>query len=304
MSQVAIELRAVSKHFGAKVAVNNVSFDVLEGQCYGLIGPNGAGKTTTFSMMCGFLHPTAGSLKILGAQPSQPAALKRRVGVLPQDALLPGSWPVGSFLMYLARLSGLDKPEAEAKSALDRVGLPETWNVACGALSHGMSKRVAMAQALMGSPPVVLLDEPTAGLDPKIAAAVRQIIRDTKGKATLVVSSHNLQELEELCDATAVLDKGKLVAASSMEEMTGAAHEFRVQVAKGFIPADDVKVLDGVTHTEVINDGKLLVVRFDGAKVAPEVVITATLKVLVQRDVLVLSVTRGKRLEEKVLQLT
>jgi ABC-type multidrug transport system ATPase subunit len=304
MSQTAIELRGISKHFGAKVAVNNVSFDVLEGQCYGLIGPNGAGKTTTFSMMCGFLHPTAGSLKILGQEPSKPAALKRRVGVLPQDALLPGSWPVGSFLIYLARLSGLDKPEAEAKSALERVGLPETWNVACGALSHGMSKRVAMAQALMGSPPVVLLDEPTAGLDPKIAAAVRQIIRDTKGKATLVVSSHNLQELEELCDATAVLDKGKLVAASSMEEMTGAAHEFRVQVAKGFVPADDIKVLDGVTQAEVINDGKLLVVRFDGAKVAPEVIITATLKVLVQRDVLVLSVTRGKRLEEKVLQLT
>jgi ABC-type multidrug transport system ATPase subunit len=304
MSNVAIELRGISKHFGPKVAVNNVSFDVLEGQCYGLIGPNGAGKTTTFSMMCGFLHPTAGSLKILGQEPSKPAALKRRVGVLPQDALLPGSWPVGSFLTYLARLSGLDKPETEAKTALERVGLPETWNVACGALSHGMSKRVAMAQALMGSPPVVLLDEPTAGLDPKIAAAVRQIIRDTKGKATLVVSSHNLQELEELCDATAVLDKGKLVAASSMEEMTGAAHEFRVQVAKGFVPADDIKVLDGVTQAEVLNDGKLLVVRFDGTKVAPEVIITATLKVLVQRDVLVLSVTRGKRLEEKVLQLT
>src|SRR5258708_28815315 len=111
MSNVAIELRGVSKHFGAKVAVNNVSFDVQEGQCYGLIGPNGAGKTTTFSMMCGFLHPTAGSLRILGAEPSQPAALKRRVGVLPQDAQLPSSWAVGSFLVYLARLSGLDKPQ-------------------------------------------------------------------------------------------------------------------------------------------------------------------------------------------------
>jgi ABC-type multidrug transport system ATPase subunit len=304
MSGVAIELSHVSKHFGQKIAVNDVSFQVLEGQCYGLIGPNGAGKTTTFSMMCGFLHPTAGSLRILGQEPGRPSALKRRVGVLPQDALLPGNWPVGSFLTYLAQLSGLDKPEPEAKTALERVGLPETWNVACGALSHGMSKRVSMAQALMGSPPVVLLDEPTAGLDPKIAAAVRQIIRDTKGKATLVVSSHNLQELEELCDATAVLDKGKLVAASSMEEMTGAAAEFRVQVAKGFIPADNIKVLDGVTSAEVLNDGKLLVVRFDGAKVAPEVVITSTLKVLVSSDVLVLSVMRGKRLEEKVLQLT
>jgi ABC-type multidrug transport system ATPase subunit len=300
----AIELSHVSKHFGPKVAVNDVSFTVEAGQCYGLIGPNGAGKTTTFSMMCGYLHPTQGLLRIMGEEPSKPGSLKGRVGVLPQDALLPGTWPVGAFLIYLGRLSKLQKPEAEAKAALERVGLPETWNVQCGALSHGMTKRVAMAQALMGSPPVVLLDEPTAGLDPKIAATVRQIIRDTKGKATLVVSSHNLQELEELCDATALLDKGKLVAASSMEEMTGQASEFRVQVAKGFVPVDDVKVIDGVVHAEGLNDGKLLVVRFDGAKVAPEVVITATLKLLVQRDVLVLGVTRGKRLEERVLQLT
>jgi ABC-type multidrug transport system ATPase subunit len=243
-------------------------------------------------------------LRILGEDPSRPGALKGKVGVLPQDALLPATWPVGAFLTYLGRLSSLDKAETEARTALDRVGLPETWDVQCGALSHGMAKRVAMAQALMGNPPLVMLDEPTAGLDPKIAATVRQIIRDTRGKATLVVSSHNLQELEELCDATAVLDKGKLVAASSMEEMTGQAAEFRVQVAKGFVPADDVRAVEGVTGTEVQNDGKLLVVRFDGAKVAPEIVITATLKLLVSRDVLVLTVSRGKRLEERVLQLT
>ena len=101
MSDVAIELRHVSKHFGPKVAVNDVSFDVLKGQCYGLIGPNGAGKTTTFSMMCGFLHPTAGLLRILGEEPSRPGALKGKVGVLPQDALLPATWPVGAFLTYL-----------------------------------------------------------------------------------------------------------------------------------------------------------------------------------------------------------
>jgi ABC-2 type transport system ATP-binding protein len=300
----AIELSHISKAFGAKIAVNDVSFAVQEGACYGLIGPNGAGKTTTFSMMCGFLHPTGGQMRIMGHDPAEPGALKGKVGVLPQDAILPSTWPVGAFLIYLAKLSTLPNAEVEAKAALEKVGLPETWNVACGALSHGMAKRVAMAQALMGKPPVILLDEPTAGLDPKIAASVRQLIRDLKGKATLVVSSHNLQELEELCDATAVLDKGKLVAASSMEEMTGASAEFRVQVAKGFVPIDDLKVIDAVTNAEVLNDGKLLVVRFDGSKSPPEVVITQTLKVLVQRDVLVLSVARGKRLEERVLQLT
>src|SRR5688572_32198602 len=142
MSDVAIELTHVSKPFGPKIAVDDVTFNVLKGQCYGLIGPNGAGKTTTFSMMCGFLHPTQGLLRILGEEPSRPGALKGRVGVLPQDALLPPTWPVGAFLTYLGRLSSLPKPEAEAKRCLERVGLPETWGVQCGALSHGMSKRV------------------------------------------------------------------------------------------------------------------------------------------------------------------
>ena len=301
---IAIELKGLSKHFGLKKAVDDVSFTVETGQCYGLIGPNGAGKTTTFSMMCGFLYPTSGSITVLGAEPSVPGSLKRKVGVLPQDAVLPPTWPCGPLLTYWAKLSGLPEPEREAKVALERVGLPETWNVAANALSHGMAKRVAMAQALMGNPPVVLLDEPTAGLDPKIAAQVRSIIRELKGKTTLVVSSHNLQELEELCDSTALLDKGKLVKAATMAEMTGAAAEFRVQIAKGYVPVDEVKTLKSVTNAGLEANGTVLAVFFDITKAAPEEVISATLKLLLSRDVLVLAVSRGERLEQKVLQLT
>jgi len=298
-----VELRQVSKHFGAKVAVNDVSFDVLEGQTYGLIGPNGAGKTTTFSMLCGFLTPTNGTIKVMGASPSEPGALKGKLGVLPQDALLPPLWPVGEFLMHLGRLSGLKDIEGEAKSALERVQLPETWRMACGAMSHGMAKRIALAQAIMGKPPVICLDEPTAGLDPKIAVAVRNIIRDLKGAHTVIVSSHNLQELEELCDATAILDKGKLVTAASMADMTGAQAEFRVQVAKGEIPLAEVKALSGCRNA-AIEANNVLVVYFDGQAVQPEEIITRTVALLAQKNVLLLSVWRGKKLEEKVLQLT
>ncbi len=300
----AIEIKGVSKHFGPKVAVDGVTFTVAEGECYGLIGPNGAGKTTTFSMMCGFLFPTAGTIRVLGADPTEPGALKGKVGVLPQDAVLPPAWPVGALLTYLARLSGLPEPEKEARAVLERVLLPETWAVPAGAMSHGMAKRIAMAQALMGRPPVVFLDEPTAGLDPKIAAAVRQLIRELKGNATVVVSSHNLQELEELCDSTAILDKGKLVKAGTMSEMTGQLAEFRVQIAKGPVPLDEVKALSGCRTASLENNNTVLVVHFDGQAVQPEDIITRTVGLLVQRQVLILGVSRGKRLEEKVLQLT
>ncbi|MBI3183581.1 MAG: ABC transporter ATP-binding protein [Myxococcales bacterium] len=299
----AIEISHATKRFGAKVAVNDVSFTIQEGACYGLIGPNGAGKTTTFSMLCGFLHPTAGTLRVLGVDPSRPGALKGKLGVLPQDALLPPAWPVGAFLSYLARLSGLGDPAREAKAALELVGLPETWPTPAGALSHGMAKRVAMAQAFMGDPPVVLLDEPTAGLDPKIAASVRQLIRQMKGKRTVVVSSHNLQELEELCDATAVLDRGNLVAAASMAEMTSQAAEFRVQIARGNVPLAELRALEGCTDAKLDPSGSLLV-HFDGARVPPEEMISRAVRLLLERDVLILGVSRGKKLEERVLQLT
>lgn len=303
MSAPAIRIERVSKHFGPKRAVDDVSFEVQEGHCYGLIGPNGAGKTTTFSMMCGYLFPTAGSIRILGVDPCEPGSLKGKVGVLPQDAILPPTWPVGALLTYYAELSNLPNAEAEARRVLERVQLPETWDLFSNQLSHGMAKRVSMAQALMGSPPVIFLDEPTAGLDPKIAASVRGLIRDLKGNHTVVVSSHNLQELEELCDATAILDKGKLVSAGSMSDLTGQMAEFRVQVAKGEVPLLEVKAQSGVKDAK-LEPNKVLCVTFDGQAVTPEEIITRVVGLLAQRDVQFVGVWRGKKLEEKVLQLT
>src|SRR6185295_16960630 len=177
--------------------------------------------------------------------PGKAGALKRRVGVLPQDAVLPFGVKVGWLLTYWGKLSGLPQPEREAKESLEKMGLPNAWGMEPQELSHGMGKRVAMAQALMGAPPVLLLDEPTAGLDPKIAAQVRSVIRDAKGKQTVVVSSHNLQELEELCDRAAILDRGKLQQAGTISELTSRSAEFRVQIARGTVPLDEVQRLAG-----------------------------------------------------------
>ncbi|MDY7230769.1 ABC transporter ATP-binding protein [Hyalangium rubrum] len=302
MSQPAIELFQVTKRFGQKVAVNAVSFSVQQGEVYGLIGPNGAGKTTTFSMMCGFLYPSDGTLKVMGVEPTAPGALKGKLGALPQDAILPPGWQVGTLLTYWARLSGLPQPEKEAREALDKVGLTEAWAVQTTALSHGMAKRTAMAQALMGQPPLVLLDEPTAGLDPRVAAQVRQIIRDMKGKQTVVVSSHNLQELEELCDAAAILDRGTLAQAGAMSELTGQQAEFRVQIARGEVLPPELTQLPGVKDAKMEAPGVLLV-RFDGQNHKPEEVISRTVGHLLQTGVLILGVSRGRSLENRVLQI-
>jgi len=303
VSSAAIELTGVVKRFGQTLAVNGLSLTVARGQCYGLIGPNGAGKTTTFSMMCGYLFPTQGEIRILGIPPQRSGALKRVVGVLPQDAALPSWSRVGPLLTYWAELSGLPQPQREARQALEKVGLVDSWNTSAQALSHGMAKRVAMAQALMGSPPIVLLDEPTAGLDPKIAAQVRQLVRDIKGKHTVVVSSHNLHELEELCDGAAILDRGTLVQSGSMAELTSAGGEFRIQIARGDVPLVEVRGMEGCTGASLDSSG-LLTVHFDGSVVAPEEIITRTVALLAGHGVLILGVTRGRKLEERVLQLT
>ncbi|MFP2931102.1 ABC transporter ATP-binding protein [Pyxidicoccus sp. 3LG] len=302
MSDLAIELFGVSKRFGEKVAVNGVSFSVPRGAVYGLIGPNGAGKTTTFSMMCGYLYPSEGTLKVMDVDPTTPGALKGRLGALPQDAVLPPGWETGALLTYWARLSNLADPEREARDALEQVGLMEAWNVQTQALSHGMAKRAAMAQALMGRPPLVLLDEPTAGLDPRIAAQVRQVIRGMRdAQQTVVVSSHNLQELEELCDAAAILDKGTLAQAGTMSELTGQGSEFRVQIARGDVLIPEITSLPDVTDARMEGES-VLRVRIRGG-VRPEEVISRVVHHLLQTGVLILGVSRGQRLEDRVLQL-
>jgi ABC-2 type transport system ATP-binding protein len=303
VSEPAIELVGATRRFGPKVAVDGVSLRIESGQVYGLIGPNGAGKTTTFSMMCGYLRPSAGQVRVMGVTPSAEGALKGKLGVLPQDAVLPGGWKVGPLLMYWARLSGLDAPEREARESLEKVGLMEAWGVETHALSHGMGKRVALAQALMGSPPLVLLDEPTAGMDPRIAHQVRQVILDMRGQRTVVVSSHNLQELEQLCDAAAILDRGRLVQAGSLADLTRQGAEFRVQVARGTILVPELEALPGVTAARLEGE-HVLYVRFDGQAHQPEEVISRVVGHLLQTGVLILGVSRGQRLEERVLQLT
>jgi ABC-2 type transport system ATP-binding protein len=302
----AVELRGVSKHFGEKRAVHEVSFSVPMGSVFGLIGPNGAGKTTTFSMMAGYLEPSAGDLFVLDHRPTALDALRGKLGVLPQDAVLPPNEKVGEFLMYLARLQGIPKDEAEraVKDVLTEVEGADWWNQRCSSLSHGMQKRVGIAQALLGSPRVVLLDEPTAGLDPRVAYGVRQIIKARKGRCTMIVSSHNLNELEEVCDHAAILDHGQLVAVGSIADLTASSEEVRFDLAKGPIPEADVRALPGVTAVAWDKSSRELSVRYDRGAGDAEEMIRRVLVVLLDKGARISGVNKGRGLEQRVMELT
>ena len=305
--EVAIRLTKVTKRFGPKTAVDGITLKVRAGSVYGLIGPNGAGKTTTFSMMAGFLQPTEGVLEVLGYSPMQVDELRSRIGVLPQDALLPGNDKVGEFLMHMAQLQDIPAGQIEesAREVLAEVDGRDWWNVKCGSLSHGMAKRVQLAQALIGDPEVVLLDEPTAGLDPRVAYEVRQLIKSRKGRCTLIVSSHNLQELEEICDGAAILDRGRVVASGSMSELTASSEEIRIKLSPGPSPVALIRDLPMVKRVEWEEERRELVVYFERAPgVDAEQVIGAVLWVLLQNQARISAVSKGRGLEQRVMELT
>jgi ABC-2 type transport system ATP-binding protein len=302
----AVRLIQVTKSFGPMIAVNELSLRIPAGCVYGLIGPNGAGKTTTFSMLAGYLSPTRGEVQVLGHAPTHADALRSRIGVLPQDALLPANDKVGEFLVYAARLQNIPASKAQqlARDVLAEVDGKEWWDKRCGALSHGMAKRVALAQALIGEPELVLLDEPTAGLDPRVAYEVRQIVSSRKGRCTLVISSHNLNELEQICDAAAILDRGRVVAEGTMAELTAASEEIRIKLAPGPVPIAHVRELPMVTRADFDDERRELVVYFERRGADAETVIGATLGVLLQQGARISGVTKGRGLEQRVMEMT
>ncbi len=208
---VLIKASGLSKSYGAKQAINNVSFEIQKGAPVALVGPNGAGKTTLFSLLCGYINPSHGELSILGHQPGS-AALFNQVSALPQDAQLDPRFNIDKQLAFYGKLQGMGAKQShnEALRVLDLVGLKEVAIQRAGDLSHGMRKRVTIAQALIGSPKIVMLDEATAGLDPIHAREVRELVSSLSDEATFILSSHDLTELERLCSQVLHLDKGIL----------------------------------------------------------------------------------------------
>ena len=216
MKSPIIQCQHLNHLYSGKVALHAINFELDAGEPIGLVGPNGAGKSTLLNILSGFLRPTSGSVRLFGHPPGA-AQLIGKVSALPQDARLDPSFTIAEQLVFYARLQGLTKQQAtlEADRVLEDVSLKEATHEKPGALSHGMAKRVSIAQALIGKPALILLDEPTAGLDPVNVRSVRTIIAEQSSATTFIISSHDLAELDRLCQRILLLENGNLQAETS-----------------------------------------------------------------------------------------
>ena len=217
-----IEAQSLTRRYGDFTAVEGISFTVNEGEIVGMLGPNGAGKTTTLRMITGFLPPTSGDLKVGGSDLfKEPVAARRKVGYLPENVALYPEMRVSEYLGYRAMLEGMDRLEARQRipEVVRSCILEEVETQIIGTLSKGFRQRVGLAAAILHSPKVLVLDEPTVGLDPKQIIAIRELIRDLGKEQTLLISSHVLPEVELLCDRVIIIDRGRIVAEGSPQDL-------------------------------------------------------------------------------------
>src|SRR5215468_8209823 len=219
-----IEVTGLTKRYRDRVAVDDLTFSVPEGEILGFLGPNGAGKSTTMRVLTGYLPASSGTVKVAGHDVfEEPYEVKRRIGYLPETPPLYPEMSVRGYLRFVASLKGVTR--GQMASELDRVahatGISGEMDRLIQNLSKGFRQRVGLAQALLGSPPVLILDEPTEGLDPNQRAEVRQLIKGLAGQHTVILSSHILPEVTMTCKRVLILNQGKMVA---FDEIKNLAH--------------------------------------------------------------------------------
>jgi ABC-2 type transport system ATP-binding protein len=217
-----IEVQNLTKRYRDRMAIEGLSFTVNEGEILGFLGPNGAGKSTTMKILTGFLPPSAGTARVAGFDVfEQPLEVKRRIGYLPETPPLYPEMTVHGYLKFVAALKRL--PGRGLKAEVERVagltGVTDAMDRVIQNLSKGYKQRVGIAQALLGSPPVIILDEPTEGLDPSQRADVRTLIRSLAGKHTLILSTHILPEVTMTCEKVLIINQGKMVAYDEIRKL-------------------------------------------------------------------------------------
>jgi gliding motility-associated transport system ATP-binding protein len=247
-----IEVRDLRKAYGDRLAIDGISFRVEKGEILGFLGPNGAGKTTTMRILTGFVPPTSGTATVADFDVVQhPEEVKRRIGYLPEHPPLYKEMTVRAYLMFAARLKGVPARTlaASVDSTLERCGLLEVAGRLIQNLSKGFQQRVGLAQAIVHSPEVMILDEPTVGLDPRQIIKIRNLIRSFHGERTVILSTHIIPEVEKLCDRVAIINDGKIVALDSRPNLSArlqATERISVQFAGSPPPPGALERLDGV----------------------------------------------------------
>jgi ABC-2 type transport system ATP-binding protein len=254
-----IKASHLSKRFGAFTAISDVSFEVERGEIVGFLGPNGAGKSTTMRILSGVFPPTTGSAIVAGYDVvAQPLRARSVVGYFPERVALYMDMTVSEYLGYVARMKDIAAPRRRA--AIDRVvdscGVAHVTHRLLGTLSKGYRQRVGIAQALLGQPRVLILDEPTAGLDPEQVAEIRNLIRNLRGESTVILSTHILPEVEATCDRVIIIHRGRILAVDTPENLNRhlrPTSEIHLEVrAPAATVAERVGAVEGVLRVEVL----------------------------------------------------
>jgi ABC-2 type transport system ATP-binding protein len=217
-----IEVVSLSKRFGSIVAVDDVTFSVPRGVVMGFLGPNGAGKSTTMRVITGYLPPTAGTARVLGHDiQKEPVEVKKRIGFLPEGAPLYGDMTVMSLLEFIAEIRQLSGTKAKQRImySIERMGLQQVLHQRIETLSKGFKRRVGFAQAILHDPDVLILDEPTDGLDPNQKHHVRELIRELGKSKAIIISTHILEEVDAVCDRAVIIDRGRVVSNGTPVEL-------------------------------------------------------------------------------------
>ncbi len=215
-----IQVSGLTKDYGTRRAINNLTFEVKKGEIVGFLGPNGAGKTTTMRILTGYMPPTSGKAVIGGFDVMEdPLEVRRLVGYLPETVPLYGDMTVFDYLMYMAKIRRIENAEDRIDEVLELVSMEERSGGYIGKLSKGMRQRIGLAQAILHKPEVLILDEPTIGLDPGQIIEVRHLIREIGKEHTVLLSTHILPEAQQVCDRVIIVNKGLLVAEDSTERL-------------------------------------------------------------------------------------
>lgn len=255
-----IELEGLSKRFGELVAVDGIDLAVDKGEVLGFLGPNGAGKSTTMKMIAGFLEPSSGTARVCGFDVgADPVAVKRRIGYLPEGAPTYGDMTPRRFLDFIAQIRGFDGAERRRRidAVVEKVILQSVFDQPIETLSKGFKRRVGLAQAILHDPEVLILDEPTDGLDPNQKHHVRQLIAEMAADKAIIVSTHILEEVEAVCTRAAIIAHGKLLDDGTPDELVAKAPNHNAVVmtvrdadgdraAMTAIGLDGVRGVDGI----------------------------------------------------------
>ena len=299
-----IHAEGLTKDYGARRAIDNLTFSVKNGEVLGLLGPNGAGKTTTMRILAGYMPPTSGTAEIGGFDVTSKSLDVRRItGYMPETVPLYNEMTVSNYLKFIADLRKLKNARAAVNETLEKVNLTSRANGYIGNLSKGMRQRLGIAQAIIHKPEVLIMDEPTIGLDPEQIVEVRNLIREIGREKTVLVSTHLLHEAQQVCNRILIINDGKILiqdAIQHLQQTMSNNRVIKVRTANGIrnIP-EKIKYIDGVTDVQLVAEDTLEIISSAKDDPRPEIA-----RVVVEMGLNLLELHGELSLEEIYMALT